>query len=100
MADGGYPEAWRHYIENTTIIDVGMARKRLVSDMGEMSVQLMLSPSAREVIVGASDKIRAYFASFTLTSPRGDTSLRQRALLSVDAMAASLVDVERNEVGF
>ena len=100
MADGGFPKAWRHYIETTTIVDVEITRKRLVVDMGEMSGQLVLSPSAREIIVGASDKIRAYFGSFTLTSPRGDNSLRERALLSVDAMATSLVDVEKKEVGF
>ena len=98
MADRGYPETWRHYIETTTIIDVEMRQRLIADDIAAMGKQLVLSPSAREMIVGASDKIRTYFASLNLDSPRGDYSLRQRALLSVDAMAASLVDAVKKEI--
>jgi len=99
LADGGYPKTWRHYIETTTIIDTEMRQRLIADDIAAMGKQLVLSPPVREMIVGTSDKIRTYFKSLSLESPRGDDALRERALQSVDAMEASLVNAGKKEVG-
>lgn len=99
MADGGYPKAWGDFIETGSPIDAEMLRKRLLADMAEMGNRLVLSPSAREVIVGASDKIRAYFASLSETASRGDAALRDRAMLGIEAMETSLLDAKEKQVG-
>lgn len=98
MADGGYPKAWRDFIETGTPINSEMLRKRLLGDMAEMDKRLVLSPSAREVIVGASDKIRTYFGSSSETKPRGDAVLRDRAMLALEAMETSLFHAKEKHV--
>jgi len=94
-ADGGYPDRWRRYIRTTTFRDSDMRLGQLRDDIAGLGASLKIPPPTREVIVGASDKIRALFASMSLSAPNGDERLRDKALLAVDLMEASLVNARK-----
>lgn len=86
MADGGYPKAWRHYVNEPYFKPWNQASL----DIEEM--EFSLGPDARQMsfVRNAEKMMGIYFGSIRTSPPNGSDELKEQALTAIDAMEREL----------